>query len=208
MSGSIAPAAEGPNFRSIKPTLQAHDLVLANTYFDAGATYYGISSKVMKRIDYLVCPRSMVQNIEECFVSMNKGRRLQHIRCAAPKDHFPIYTTFWHTFEYKAKTKTLSYNKEACNAVLLYGTGRPQFVAKVEERLAQHRNKFEEWEYEGDVDQLNAGIMQIIQEVSAEHLNEVPGYVEKREDTLAESTKPKDLLMRRRKAKSYEVENS
>eukprot|EP00959_Pyramimonas_sp_CCMP1952_P401449 8411710-Pyramimonas_sp.AAC.1 len=69
VTGAIMPAAEGPNFRSIKPTLQAHDLVLANTYFDAGATYYGISSKVVRRIDFLACPRSMIQNVEECFVS-------------------------------------------------------------------------------------------------------------------------------------------
>eukprot|EP00959_Pyramimonas_sp_CCMP1952_P312886 6549288-Pyramimonas_sp.AAC.1 len=70
----------------------------------------------------------------------------------------------WHTYEYQTKPRMLKYSQEACNAVLLYGTGRRQFVAQVEERLSEHKQQFEEWEMAGDVDQLNAGIMQIVQE--------------------------------------------
>eukprot|EP00959_Pyramimonas_sp_CCMP1952_P293842 6145491-Pyramimonas_sp.AAC.1 len=75
----------------------------------------------------------MVQNSDGCSVSMNKRRRPQHIICKASKNHFPIPTDFWHSFGYQGKPTTLCYNKEACNAVLFYGTGRRRCVVSAEQ---------------------------------------------------------------------------
>eukprot|EP00959_Pyramimonas_sp_CCMP1952_P309677 6480599-Pyramimonas_sp.AAC.1 len=57
VSGHYSADVEGPSFRTVKPILQAHDLVSASAYFDVGATYNGISSQVVKRINCLACPR-------------------------------------------------------------------------------------------------------------------------------------------------------
>eukprot|EP00959_Pyramimonas_sp_CCMP1952_P004417 92508-Pyramimonas_sp.AAC.1 len=139
-------------------------------------------------------------------VSWRKGQRLQHIRCASAKDHFPLQVPFYHTFVHQRHAKrVVKPNVEACNAMLLYGYQREAFITRVEDRLSQNKNQFEQWESEGNVDQINAGMMECINEVSVGMLKSTPGYTETKESNFSLSREVSSLLARRRAAKEDEA---
>eukprot|EP00959_Pyramimonas_sp_CCMP1952_P202628 4237373-Pyramimonas_sp.AAC.1 len=205
ISGPCEADHDGINYGIIKPVLKVHGLVLANTYFNAGITYYGIDHNVRKRIDYIIVPAAVLDNINECMVSWRKGKRLQHIRCVAPKDHYPLTLDFQHSYEsIHQRPRHKQPNRESCNAMLLYGHRREEFVGSVEEALEKHMDTFGQWEFEGNVDMINAGIMQILNNVATKMLTEAPGYTEDKGSTFNMSEQVGKLLEERRRAKEEE----
>eukprot|EP00959_Pyramimonas_sp_CCMP1952_P155564 3254348-Pyramimonas_sp.AAC.1 len=168
------------NYGIITLVLKAHNFILMKSFFQARVTYFGIVEDCRKRIDYIILPRATLDNVQECMVSWRKGQRLQHIRCTSAKDHFPVQVSFYHTFEYQQYVKKVCKpNAETCNAMLLYGHQREAFIKRVEDRLSQHQNQFEQWEYEGTVDQIDAGMMECVGDVANEMLTTAPGYTGK-----------------------------
>eukprot|EP00959_Pyramimonas_sp_CCMP1952_P078834 1648115-Pyramimonas_sp.AAC.1 len=68
--------------------------------------------------------------------------------------------------------------------MLLYGHRREEFVGSVEEALEEHMDTFGQWEFESNVDMINAGLMQIINNVATRMLTEAPGYTEDKGSTF------------------------
>eukprot|EP00959_Pyramimonas_sp_CCMP1952_P345142 7228083-Pyramimonas_sp.AAC.1 len=63
---------------------------------------------------------------------------------------------------------------------------------------------FEQWEFEGNVDMINAGMMQWIDGVARAQLRDTPGYSEKVEDSFNQCREVRELLRHRRLAKEQE----
>eukprot|EP00959_Pyramimonas_sp_CCMP1952_P313090 6553391-Pyramimonas_sp.AAC.1 len=180
ISGDCEEDKHGVNYGIVGPTLTAHNMAMANTFYEAGVTYYGIADNVRKRIDFIIVPRAILQNTQECMVAWRKGKALQHIRCAGPKDHYPVVLSFFHSYERVHQQKgPRKPNAEACNAMLLYGYQRERFIQQVEAQLQAKMELFEQWEFEGNVDMINAGMMQCIDRVARAQLRDTPGYTEK-----------------------------
>ena len=51
-------------------------------------------------------------------------------------------------------------------------------------QLKDLMEEFCQWEYEGNVDMINAGLMQTINNVATELTTQAPGYTEAKEDTF------------------------
>eukprot|EP00959_Pyramimonas_sp_CCMP1952_P470116 9496125-Pyramimonas_sp.AAC.1 len=68
---------------------QAHQLVVVNTEYPAGDTYYGLNS-VPRVLDYIVIPREWADHTVYCQTYMRSAWRLQSHHNSRIWDHVPL----------------------------------------------------------------------------------------------------------------------
>ena len=89
---------------------------------------------------------------------------------------------------------------EACSAVLLHGHKRDILLQSIGGQLNFGMPDLQEWAHSGDVDLINAGLMQIVGGCAAQVLASTPGY-DSDDTNITKSKQLSSLLHQRRSAK-------
>jgi hypothetical protein len=127
----------------LRDFLEATDIALVNTFFNAGCTYIGPSSR--SRIDYIGIASGMLKNVVTCGTLTKASARLQTINTTGLRDHLILQTTLW--FQVGQAQKNIAqqpWNIEALTRMTANGTGRAQLLEEIEKKAEK---KLHQWNY-------------------------------------------------------------
>eukprot|EP00971_Amphidinium_carterae_P081407 1610596-Amphidinium_carterae.1 len=88
--GAFGAERQSANATGYLDVLNAHRLLLVNTFQQSGCGPTYFSSNSATRVDYIAVPRCMLERVSNCAVWRRTGRRLQLAECARNMDHAPV----------------------------------------------------------------------------------------------------------------------
>ena len=124
------------NGGKLRELLDEHHMAAINTFFPAGATYYGQFGN-NSRIDYVCLPRTMLARVESCKVLFSVGKRLQLIPAAGKRDHMPLQCGFRHRLGFESAQPAFMWDRHALAQGVLHGHRRDELLQACEGRLAE-----------------------------------------------------------------------
>ena len=69
---------------SMREFAEEHDMVVVDSFYHTGPTYYGAGTK--SYTDHILLPQGVLPNVEYCCTAMGAMKRLQIIQTVAPRD--------------------------------------------------------------------------------------------------------------------------
>eukprot|EP00959_Pyramimonas_sp_CCMP1952_P314527 6584134-Pyramimonas_sp.AAC.1 len=120
-------------------------------------------------------PRSLAPGIRKCHVAWKKGRELQLIPSARPRDHLPVYLEIEYAlpvFIPDPQHFLWDYNKLA--EALQRGTHRRPFHAELEVRFASAEHAFTACKEDTHTDRHYDSWIAIVQDTARKHFERAP----------------------------------
>lgn len=143
--GLCEPDAEGDRGAQFRRFLEAQHLVAVNTFFPAGRTYYSALQASSSRIDFLVLPRGLLNQVRTCVVDHQIGDQLQLIPSVYRADHRPLVVTVGLELGFgglqrqqqQGQPQKQQWRQEAISRMVITAEGRAFFLQAVEGALEE-----------------------------------------------------------------------
>ena len=134
--GTFEPEASNDNGFNIAHLCAATGLALANTFHNAGSTWWSPDGNTSHRLDYIAIPIAFRRRVAHCRVNKNFGQRWQ---TAAVRDHWPLEVHARLPQQWPAKrqnSNTISWNAHALGRASRDPLVAAPFLAEAQQTVA------------------------------------------------------------------------
>ena len=134
--GIVDPSEEDFNGRALKEILEFEHMTAINTFFPAGATYYGRCNN--SRIDYVCCPSMLLQHVWACYTWLTAARKLQLFGGYKLRDHIPLVVEVEYELRYEGDSQAFAcWDQDQLMRGVSRGFAKYAFLDEVEEWAMQ-----------------------------------------------------------------------